>query len=327
MLHTLLRLPSPGFPEDMRTGDARVDAYLETLDQSLVGASAVRRHTLLEAKDYLAEALERARIDGTDQDIALRGAIEDFGQAEHIGREQRRERAAMFWRIAWPTGLGFATLMLLFSLLGVGATVMRWQMLASVFVFAAVSFGLSMGFFGAYLVAQPIPTRQDLSGPAGFTVHYPRLSIRMAWVLVLGFGAMQVMLAAGLVGKGPMGDWPAAGSLLLLLINVKTILAAIDALLFDAKVDADTLRLAGLGGRATIKRGQIVSVTVPGIPFQLIWPLYPKMHRLSWRDDAGKIHRRHVSFNRELVQADRLLAWIEDAASENAADSSAACNA
>lgn len=327
MLHRLLRLPSPGFPEDMRTGDARIDAYLERLDQMLVGASAVRRHTLLEAKDYLAEALERARIDGADNDIALRGAIEDFGQAEDIGHEQRRGRAAMFWRIALPTGLTFATLMLLFSLLGVGATVSGWQVLASVFVFSAVFFGLGMGFFGAYLVAQPMPARQDLSDPAGFVVHYPPLSIRMAWGLVLVFGAMQVMLAAGLVGKGPTSDWPTAGAILMLLINLKTMLAAIDALLFEAKVDVDTLRLTGLGGRATISRGQIVSVTTPGIAFQLFWPLYPKMHRLSWRDDAGKIHRRHVSFNRDLVQADRLLVWIETASSQNAAAPSVACNA
>jgi hypothetical protein len=327
MLQTLLRLPSPGFPKDMPSGDPRVDAYLETLDSALAGSAAVRRRTLLEARDYLMETLERARAERMDENTALSDAINDFGQAEHIGREQRRERAALFWHIAWPTGLGFATLMLLFSLLGVGATGTHWQVLASAFVFAAVSFGLSMGYFGAYLVAQPMPTRRDISGSAGFTVRYPRLSIQMAWLLVLGFGTMQIMLAAGLAGTGPMDDWPAAGTLLLLLINSKTILAAIDALMFDAVVDADTLRLAGLGGRATIKRGQIASVTAPGIPFQLIWPLYPNMRRLSWRDDMGRSRHRHVSFNRELVQGDRLLAWVESAASENAADSSAACNA
>ena len=327
MLHTLLRLPSPGLPKDMLTGDMRVDAYLETLDQTLVGASSVRRQTLIEAKDYLLEALEGARNDGTDEGIALRRAIEDFGQAEDIGREQRRVRAAMFWRIAWPTGLAFATLMLLFSLLGVSVPTHSWQKLAAVFVFQAVFFGLWMGFFGAYLLAQPMPTRQDICGSGGFAAHYTQLGIRMAWMLVLGFGAMQVMLVAGLVGKGPMENWPPAGTLLLLLINMKTILAAIDALMFDAKVDADTLRLSGLGGRATIKRGQIVSVTVPGMLFQLIWPLNPKTHRLSWRDDAGRLQRRHVSFNRDLVQGDRLLAWIEDAASENTANSSIACNA
>ena len=37
-----LRFPSPGFPADLATGDARIDAHLVALDAALVGAKCTR---------------------------------------------------------------------------------------------------------------------------------------------------------------------------------------------------------------------------------------------------------------------------------------------
>jgi hypothetical protein len=333
MLHTLLRLPSPGFPEDMLTGDAGIDAYLTTIDSVLAGSAAVRRRTLLEARDYLTEALARARADRTDENVdesidesaALRIAIEEFGDAEQIAREQRRTCAASFRTLAWRTGLAFATLMLIFSLLGLGEQAMTWPMLAFGFVFNAVFFGFFMAFSFVYLFPQPMPAAQDAQGPGRFAVHYTRMSIRMAWGLAIVFGAMQILLVYGLTGRGLFGDWSSTVLILMLLLNTKTVLAAIDAVLFRARVEADTLHLGGLGGRAKIGRGQIVSVVVPGRLFQLIWPSYANLRRLCWRDDAGRLHRRHLSLNRDLVHGDRLMAWLEDAARENVSSANAAC--
>ncbi len=327
MLHTLLRLPSPRFPTDMRTGDARIDAYLETLDSALAGSAAVRRRTLLEARDYLLEALERARTDRGDENTALSGAIEDFGRAEHIARDQRRVCAASFWKLGWRMGLAFAAMMLIFSLLGLGKLTMTWQMLTFAFVFNALFFGTFVAFFFVYVFPQPMPTPQDASGPGRFAVHYPRLSIRMAWCLVIVFGAMQILLACSLIGRGLFGEWPLPIVILMLLLNAKTILAAIDALFFQAHIEADTLHLGGLGGRANIKREQIVSVITPGLLFQLLWPTYANIRRMTWRDDAGRTHRRHISLNRELIHGDRLMAWLEGAACENASPARASCNA
>jgi hypothetical protein len=327
MLQTLLRLPSPGFPMDMRSGDTRVDAYLETLDSALPGSASVRRRTLLEARDYLMEALEHARTHRTDENTALSDAIDDFGQAQHIGREQRRTCAASFRTLAWRTGLTFATIMLLFSLLGLGKLAITWQMLAFAFVFNAVFFGIFMAFFFVYVFPQSMPAAQDASGPGRFTVHYPRLSIRMAWGLVIVFGTMQILLAAGLVGWGLFSNWPMSAVILMMMLNVKTILAAIDALFFQAKVEADALHLGGLGGHASITRDQIVSVVKPGLMFQLLWPIYTDIRRLTWRDDAGKTHCRHLSLNRELIHGDRLMAWLEGAARENAAAARTVCSA
>jgi hypothetical protein len=332
MLHTLLRLPSPGFPQDMLTGDAGIDAYLATIDSRLAGSAAVRRRTLLEARDYLTEALARARADhadhadeSADEKTALRIAIEEFGDAEQIGREQRRTCAASFRALAWRTGLTFATLMLILWLVGLGGLSMSWKMLAFNFVFNAVSFGLCMAFFFVYLSPQPMPTAQDAPGPGRFAVHYPRTSIRMAWGLAIVFGAMQILLAYGLTGRGLFGDWSSTVLILMLLLNTKTVLAAIDALLFRASVEADTLHLGGLGGRANIGRGQIVSVEVPGRLLQLVWPSYANLRRLRWRDDAGRIHQKHVSLNRELVHGDRLMAWLEAAARENVSPAGTPC--
>lgn len=326
MLHTLLRLPSSGFPEDMLTGDARIDAYLATIDSRLAGSAAVRRRTLLEARDYLTEALTRARADeNIDESAALRIAIEEFGDAEEIGREQRRTCAASFRALAWRTGLAFATLMLLFSLLGLGERAMSWPLLAFGFVFNAVFFGFFMAFSFVYLFPQPMPAAQDAPGPGRFAVHYPRTSIRMAWGLAIVFGAMQILLVYGLTGRGLFGDWSSTVLILMLVLNTKTVLAAIDALLFRASVEADTLHLGGLGGRAKIGRGQIVSVEVPGRLLQLVWPSYANLRRVRWRDDAGRIQQKHLSLNRELVHGDRLMAWLEAAARENVSPAGTPC--
>ncbi len=317
MLHTLLRLPSPRFPADMRTGDARVDRYLETLDSALAGSASVRKQTLFEARDYLTEALERARATGKDESAALRAAIEAFGQAELVGAEQRRTHAASFRALAWRMGLLFATVMLIFSLLGLNKAA-AWQSEALVFVFNAVFFGSWTAFLLIYVLPKPMPMPQDAPGPGRFTVHYPRLSIRMGWGLVIVVGAMQIMLAFGLIGRGYFSDWPLSVVILMMVLNVKTILAAIDAVFFQARVEADTLHLGGLGGRASIKCGHIVSVVRPSLLFQVLWPTYADIRRITWCDDEGRTHRRHVSFNPDLVNGDRLMAWLESASSENA---------
>ncbi len=324
MLHRLLRLPSPGFPEDMRTGDTRIDAYLEKLDSALAGSAGVRRHTLFEARDYLSEALERAGTNDADENAALCAAIDEFGQAEQVGGEQRRTCAAKFRGLAWRMGLFFATFMLIFSLLGLNAPT-TWQLQAFIFIFNAVFYGSSMAFLMVYMLPKPMPTPQDTTAPGSFSAQYTRLGIRMAWGIVIVFGAMQIPMAWGLFGRGLFSDWPLSVLILLLVLNVKTILAAIDALFFRATVEADTLHLGGLGGRARIKRGQVVSIVAPRLLFQLFWPMYGSIRCLTWRDDAGTIRRRHVSLNRDLVHGDRLMAWLESAARENVVPATTSC--
>lgn len=110
MTSSLLRLPSPRFPADVATGEARIDGYLMRLDAALAGSAAVRRQTLLEARDFLLDASAGA------SDAALQAAIDAFGPAEQVASEQRLERRRLLISIGWRTGLTYAMLMLAMSL-------------------------------------------------------------------------------------------------------------------------------------------------------------------------------------------------------------------
>lgn len=326
MLDTLLRLPSPRFPADMRTGDARVDGYLETLDSALTGSAGVRRHTLFEARDYLSEALERARATDTDENAALCAAIDEFGQAEQVGGEQRRTCAAKFRTMAWWMGLPYATITLIFRLLGMYEAASTWQIQVFTFVFEALFFGVWMAFLFVYVIPKSMPTLQDTAGPESFSAHCTRLTIRCAWGIMIVIGTMQVLIALGMTGRGFFSDWPLPVLILMLLSNVVLILLVFEALFFRAAVQADTLHLRGIGGSAAIKRGQIVSVVAPRLLLQVSSPTNTHLRRLTWRDDAGRIRSRYVSLGDGLVHGDRLMAWLEAAASRNTACKETRCN-
>lgn len=311
----MLRLPSPGFPSDLRTGDARIDRVLEDLDDALVGSAGIRRSTLLETRDTLLEARDRARDAGQDEAAALAETIEAFGTPAQIGREQRRGCAARFRMLAATTGLLFATLMLGFGVVAMPRPDTGLSLLALVFVLQALLFGLPMGFLFSYVIPAAMPTARDAGDASGFTVHYTRLSIAMAWGLLIGFGALEVALALGLAGLGPLASirWQALA--LLMAINIKNVLAAFDGLRFRARVVGDVLHLrTAFGGAVAVPRSRIVSFVRRGPLFQVLWPTYGRIHRLAWRDPDDRLQHCHVSLNRELVHGDRLLAWCEQAA-------------
>lgn len=311
----MLRLPSPGFPTDLRTGDARIDRFLEDLDGELVGSAGIRRATLLETRDTLLEARERAREAGADESAALAETIEAFGTPAQIGREQRRGCASRFRTLAAVTGLLFATLMLGFGVVAMPRPGTDLSVLALAFVAQAAMFGLPMGFLFSYVIAAPLPATGDAGDASGFTVHYTRLSAAMAWALLIGFGGLEVALALGVAGLGPLAQIRWQALVLLMAINVKNVLAAFDGLRFRARVAGDVLHLrTAFGGTVAVPRARIASIVRRGPLFQLLWPAYGRIHRLAWHDDAGRLQHRHVSLNRELVHGDRLLAWCEQAA-------------
>jgi hypothetical protein len=320
MTTLMLRLPSPGFATDLRTGDARIDRFLEALDGALVGSAGIRRSTLLETRDTLLEARDRAREAGGDEAAALADTIEAFGTPAEIGREQRRGCATRFRKLALATGLLFATLMLAIGLVAAPHPGARLEVLALVFGLQALMFGLPMGFLFAYAIPAPLPTARDAGDGSDFRVHYPRLSIAMAWVALLLFGGLEVAQLLGLAGLTPLAQIRWQVLALLLVINAKNVLAACDALRFRAEVVGDVLQLrTGFGGAVAVPRERIVSIDRRGPLFQLFWPGYGRIHRVTWRDDDGRLRHRHVSLNREVIHGDRLLAWCEGAARMQAA--------
>lgn len=307
MTSSLLRLPSPRFPADLATGDARIDGYLVRLDAALTGTAEVRRQTLLEARDFLLEAGAGA------SDTALQAAIDAFGPAEQVASEQRRERRRLLISTAWRAGPAFAALMLAMTVIDKGLDGTHWGVHVGIFVFNAVFFGVCMGYFAAYVMPKSMPAAADASGPGRFVVRYPVGSRRISACLLVAMGALEALLAAGLLGKGPLGDSSPALLFFLLTINLKTVLAAATSLKFGAVVEAATVTFEGLGGTTVVRRDRIVSVETPNRLVQLLWPGFGPARRVTWRDDAGKLRRRLLPQNTDVIHGDRLIAWLEDA--------------
>lgn len=308
MISSLLRLPSPRFPADVATGDARIDGYLIRLDAALTGTAAVRRQTLLEARDFLLDAGAGA------SDAALQAAIDAFGPAEQVASEQRLERRRLLISIGWRTGLAYAMLMLAMSFIGEDLDGTHWSVQVGIFIFNALFFGGCMGYFLAYVIPKSMPVAADANGPERFVVRYPTSSRRISVGLLVAMGALEVLLAAGLAGKGPFADSSPALLFFLLTINLKTVLAAATSLKFGAMVEAATVTFDSLGGTAVVRRDRIVSVDTPNPVVQLLWPGFGPARRVTWRDDAGKLRRRLLPQNTDVIHGDRLIAWLEDAA-------------
>ena len=308
MTTSLLRLPSPRFPADVATGDARIDGYLIRLDAALTGTAAVRRQTLLEARDFLLDAGAGA------SDAALQAAIDAFGPPEQVAREQRHERRRLLVSIGWRTGLAFAALMLVMRFIGEGFDGTHWGVHVGVFIFSALFFGGCMGYFAAYVMPKSMPAAADASGPGCFVVRYPTSSRRISAGLLVAMGTLEVLLAAGLAGKGLFAESPPALLVFLAAINLKTVLAAATSMRFGVIVEASTVTFNGLGGATIVRRDQIVSLDTPSPILQLLWSGFGRARRATWRDDSGKLRRRLLPQNTDVIHGDRLIAWLENAA-------------
>jgi hypothetical protein len=318
MLRALLRYPSPTFPDDLRTHNAEIDALLTSLDKALIGSAKVRRQTLIEVRDDLLEALERARDAGVDERAAVGDAISALGSIDAIASEQRSARAAMFRKTAIATGLTFATLMLGMQLMLSGVLTTRWPVLVGMFVFHALFFGLWMGYFAAYVIGKAEPSRKDSTHSGAFLVYYPPSSQAMSWALAIVFASMALGMVLGLVGISVFTSWSPLFLVVMLLLNIKIVLSALATAMFRACVEGETLRLQGLFGVQYIVRDRIRGVQKKGLAFRLLWFGAGEIHRIVWEDNSGVRRNSHVSINQELVHGDRLLAWLEAAAARNA---------
>lgn len=308
MTLSLLRLPSPRFAADIATGDARIDVYLMRLDAQLAGTAAVRRQTLLEARDFLLEA------EASKSDAALQAAIDAFGPVEQVAREQRLERRHLMLSTGWRAGLVFAVLMLAMTLMDENIRSNHWAFHVGVFVANALFFGGCMGYFAAYVLPKSMPISADGSGPGHFMVRYPTNSRRISALLLVAMGAIEILLGAGLAGTGPFATFSPVLMSFMLIMNLKTVFAAATSLRFGATVNPESVKFEGMRGTVTIRREQIISVDTPNLAVQLLWPGFGRTRRVTWRDDAGNLRRRLFPQNIEVVHGDRLLTWIEAAA-------------
>lgn len=317
MLHRLLRLPSPAFPADLASGNAAIDAHLRALDAALAGAAAVRRQTVMEARDFLLDMREHAREAGRDDATATADAIEALGPIEAIAREQRATRAAMFRRFSLGMGLAYATLMLLFAVLQSGPAEARWGILAVIFVLQALLFGLPMGYLGAYVFKRAEPLKNDTTA-SGFLVHFTPVAIGLSWGIAAFFTLTNSVIVAGMAGIGPMADWQPLSLTMLILMGLRLVIGALRAARFRALAEDDALTIDGLFGRTRIPRASITGTARASGAMQLVIPAMGLSHWIEWRDTGGRTRRTYVSIATDLVHGDRLVAWLEAAARANA---------
>lgn len=318
MLASLLRLPSPNLPADLLTGDARLDSHLRALDAALAGAASVRRHTVMEARDFLLEARDHARAEGLSAEAAANRAIEALGEITAIAAEQRARLASLFWKAGLAMGVSYATLMLGFSLLGGGAASSSPTTLAIVFALQALFFGGVMGYFTAYVFQRAEPRAADSDGPGHFRVAYTLTGIRISYALVIAFTLSAAIVGAGLFGVGPFADASPWWMVALLLVNLRVVLTALRGAWFRGEVQDDRVTLDGLGGHTTIARSAITAVRRDPPLMQLLIPGFGLSWCITWQDGDGRTRRTRASISNDLVHGDRLVAWLEDAARANA---------
>ncbi len=316
MLRSLLRYPSPGLPNDLRTGHAEIDALLTKLDAALIGSAKVRRQTVIEVRDDLLESLQRARDAGGDERAAVDDAVSALGSIDTIASEQRAARAALFRKVSFGSGLASAILML-----GLQLTMWsehsntRWPILVGMFVLYALFMGLLMGYFAAYVIGKAEPSRKDSAEGGAFLVYYSA-SMQAVWWLLAANCAWMVF-AMGLLGIFWTSIVTTMSPLylpLLMLLCIKIVITAVAAALFRARVDTETISLQGLFGTRCIARNQIQSVQVMGLGFRLLWPDFGQTHRIVWQDESGVGRTSHISITQEMIHGDRMLAWLETAA-------------
>jgi hypothetical protein len=314
MLRSLLRYPSPGFPDDLRTGNAQIDALLVSLDAALIGSAKVRRHTIIEVRDDLLESLQRARDVGDNECDALDHAVSAVGPIETIASEQRAARAALFRKASFGTGLAFASMMLGLQVMMSELLNTRWPMLAGMFVFHAVFFGLWMGYFAAYVFGKAEPSMKDSAEGGAFLVYYPATSQALSWLMAVVSAWMGLTMGMGIVGMSIFTSMSPLPLAVLMLLSIKIVVTAIAAALFRARVDTETIRLHGLFGTRRIARHQIHSLQTMGLGFRLLWPSFGQTHRIVWQDEDGVRRTSHVSISQDMIHGDRMLAWLEIAA-------------
>lgn len=319
MNDAILERQSASLPPDIRSGDPAIDAYLAQINAHLIGTAGVRRATLAEARDFVLDA----SVGTADRDAGIRAALQEFGSPREIGAAQRRERHAMFLKVALMTGPAFALLMLVASLLGLPSPDDNWRMLAIVFVLNLLAFGSAMGAIFAYVIGGAAATAPGATAVGdGFVVAYRKSSRVLCWILISVFGAMQLLLLLRLFGVDPTGlfqSWPWPLVVFLLVINLKNVVAPLHALAFGAQASPAGLAVHRLSGPLHLQRRQIATIVKPGYVRQLFSTFYGQQCRIGWRDDAGDLHHFTLSLTHDVINGDRLLAWLEAAADDNRA--------
>lgn len=317
IFRTMLRLPTPGYPQDMDTGNPVLDAHLRRVDHELVGARSVRRSYLREVADNLLESVESRVASGADPMHAAHEAVADFGDPAEFGREQRQAGARTFRKGSLTLGAIFGLLMFVFYSLGAWpfeGTGRRALMLGT----QALFFGLVMGWIQAY-GWDPRPTPSGTAGPrahpegadqGSFTVITPPSSIVAAVLLLVIMGGTALLGALALMDRGPFGELAVAPAIFLLLMalyGTSPILGAFHRI----EVGADSLVVRSPLRVVQVPWAALRSVHIREDGFAALLPPPGPKVTLCWADGAGGERRLRIPLNGEQREVHRFVARLE----------------
>ena len=300
------------FPKGVATGNPPIDALLRSLDRKLVGTPAVRRLTLIEVRDHLLEASTRHEAAGATADHAGRKAANEFGNGDEIAAEQRQQRAALFRALAPRFGLMYASGMAAFHWLSGTVLAEGWLHLLVGFIAHFLTFGAFMGFFIAYMFAQATPEPTADGDGSTFEVQSPRSSKIAAIAVGLVLLTIAGFALAGLIGTGPWNRVGAGSNLFVILAALPSI-TMFRGTFARISVTHDELIYRGLLQSARIPWDRIRRVTRPKKNFMRFCTGVP--YRVEWsdRETPGASPRfLTLVFNGEMVNADRLIAQLQE---------------
>ncbi|MCP1727402.1 hypothetical protein J2T60_001367 [Natronospira proteinivora] len=316
---SVLRLPSPRFPNDLATGDAVMDSYLEELDGYCLGSASVRRLYLSEIRDNLLEARDQAVAEGLSREVAAKRVVADFGPAKELARVQRQGRWRDFRRGGLIMGLAFAVLMLIFHLLSGSLATMGPVLLAGMFVFHGLFFGLLMGLWYSFMFAptDPRPSFEDGDSESGFLVYSPRSSRWLAVLMMVVMTGMAVATVAGTLGLGFMANAGVVGNAFLTLIALHVVLSMRVAFI-RIQADQEQLHFRGLGTECHIPLNAITGFRPAKWWERVLTPIAGANYRLYWRGKDGE-RATWLGLNGEMTNADRLRVLLDTSGSERKA--------
>jgi hypothetical protein len=303
-------------PTELLTGDARIDDHLDQLDRALVGTARVRRPVVQELRDFLLDAKDAALRDGRDADAAVDDAISAAGTVDEIAGDQRAAKRREFLRIVRLTGLPWGLWMTVFMGIYFWSEFGRLSISQIGVLIAGMSIaGLLFGALMGALVYIAVPGTVSLPSTrpdSEFVVELSRPGRRWLYALTVFATLLIGLPAASLTGYG--FDWPAALSTLLLLMNVPMVIFIVRYRWFRATVAGDRLRMVGVSGGIEISRGEILGLERPTMLRRWL-NMAPAGDAcdLVWRGEDGRTRRRVLPLTPDMIDSDRLRAWIEAA--------------
>lgn len=304
-LRSLLRLPSPGYPSDVTTGDPEFDKFLSAVEEGMHGAVSIRRPYLVELADHLVARKRHLLDQGVAPIDATKQVLLEAGDPKQSAGYQRRARLRLFVTctlVGW-LGLGVSC--------GLVLRVVAWPNPLPFWLMNVLPLGLLMGHFFGYLAGAPSPCAPLAGGNEGRLTVVPSGATKLAGeVLLLGLLVVAMLLAMAAGGIGPLAGTP-IGAVLLLVGLASVLLPTALSALATFEIDPDGITYKGWFRSTRIRWQQLQDAQASRAWASVLRPPIGTKLRLAWLDDAGVGHQRVVLLDGGMVNADRLLALLD----------------